>query len=181
MCLEVTGLPKKHKEAFVEVTVISPFQKERVGGASQRKLAAARYAENAKRGKYAEFLAKQTGKSFYVAAMETTGAFGGGLNQLLNITNPVGPLQEIVSRQRSSELPFGCNPIQCRSLATTTTESLGTWTIPLRSIARLSPTRLLALLLLILPLLALLLLYLLLLSRRRFFRLSVRTLRFSLS
>jgi hypothetical protein len=87
--LEVTGLPKEHQEAFVEVTVISPFQKERVGGASQRKLAAARYAENAKRGKYAEFLAKQTGKSFYVAAMETTGAFGGGLNQLLNITSAV--------------------------------------------------------------------------------------------
>ena len=87
--LEVTGLPKEHQEAFVEVTIISPFQKQRVGPASQWKLSAARYKENVKKTKYADLLAKQTGKSLYVAAMETTGAFGGGLNQLLNATSAI--------------------------------------------------------------------------------------------
>jgi hypothetical protein len=82
--IEVTGLPADGQEAFVEVSITSPFQKERLKAAMVRKLSAATTVERAKTGKYAGFMSKHVGKTLYVAVMETTGAFGKQMSSLLN-------------------------------------------------------------------------------------------------
>ena len=68
--------------ALVEVTVISPVQHQRVRAAARTPLAAARHAEESKWDKYSK-LASEAGRHLFIAAFESTGTFGKGVNEVL--------------------------------------------------------------------------------------------------
>lgn len=82
--IEVVDFPQPGNAAFVEVSIVCPTQAGLVRRASGAPLAAAMFREAEKRGKYAHLL-RQSGYAIFPVVLESTGAFGPGLQQVLDI------------------------------------------------------------------------------------------------
>jgi hypothetical protein len=80
--IEVFNYPTPGAFAFVEVSVISPFQDHRIRAAAEIPLSAATFREDEKKAKY-RALAAATMHTVFAAVVETTGAFGRGLQSIL--------------------------------------------------------------------------------------------------
>ena len=87
--LDVMGAAFLHASCYVEFSVTSPFQVDVISRSSQSPLYAARQRESHKLGKYAaKALADR--RELRVAVMESTGAFGPALQDLLQLLSDVG-------------------------------------------------------------------------------------------
>ena len=83
--IEVYNFPYPGTNAYVEVSITSPFQSQQIHAASQHPLRAADAREEEKRRKYRE-MAVRNRYNILPAVMESTGAFGRSLQQILATT-----------------------------------------------------------------------------------------------
>jgi len=84
--IEVFNFPYRGHTSFIEVSIVSPLQSHFVKAAAARPLHAAEHRERGKLAKYRD-LADRTHHGLYPAVMETTSAFGKGLQSLLATIN----------------------------------------------------------------------------------------------
>lgn len=80
--IAVDNFPKAGLDAFVEFSIINPTQQRCCTAAASTYLSAAREREAAKRAKY-QLVGEANLRSVWGVAMETTGAFGPGLQSLI--------------------------------------------------------------------------------------------------
>ena len=80
--IAVNNFPRPGLDAFVEFSVVNPTQQRYAQPASNKHLVAADDREEEKRAKYAK-LGPLNVRTVWAAAMETTGAFGKGLQSLI--------------------------------------------------------------------------------------------------
>ena len=81
--LTVFGFPSVGQSSFVEVSVTNPLASQSVRDAVATPLSAATACESAKIKKYKE-LARAENRSIYTFVLESTGAFGKGVKEILS-------------------------------------------------------------------------------------------------